>query len=129
MADSDIVEINEIFDSKEEREKKKQNTNLKPERNKNKNDIALKAALTELSHEINELSKERRRLEKGLSQDRKKTEVRKLQETQLRDKISKLASMENQLFDDIVNKEHKLSDIKEKLTKIRAARTELQEYN
>ncbi|HLC86307.1 MAG TPA: hypothetical protein VJG30_03410 [Candidatus Nanoarchaeia archaeon] len=125
MADSDIVEINEIFDSKEEREKKKQNTNLKPERNKNKNDIALKAALTELSHEINELSKERRRLEKGLSQDRKKTEVRKLQETQLRDKISKLASMENQLFDDIVNKEHKLSDIKEKLTKIRAARTEL----
>ena len=108
-----FVDINEVL-----KEKVKQASN---------NNI-LSDALNELSKELKLLSGEKRRLEVVL--DNAKRNVVQAQETEklLRDRLQKLTSLETKLATEIIDKEHKLSEIKDKISKVRKAREELAEF-
>src|SRR3989344_6161559 len=120
MPDSDVVEVDDILKT----ENIKTKTVKKPQQRSQSKDV-LSGAVAEISKELRALASEKQRLENELEKAKKKAGNTRELENMLRDKLTKLTALETKLSSDIGNKEHKLTEVREKLSKVRKAREEL----
>jgi len=123
MPDSDVVEVDDILKT----ENIKTKTVKKPQQRSQSKDV-LSGAVAEISKELRALASEKQRLENELEKAKKKAGNTRELENMLRDKLTKLTALETKLSSDIGNKEHKLTEVREKLSKVRKAREELMDF-